>query len=129
MKERAQELKAEARRGRRADKGTGKAPCSRRSPRCRNRIAPWPSGSSDRQGHRASPLAQNLVRDVRVRQGRQGRLLLRGCVEVQIRYATFGFNDEANLDEGAIWPTTFALKELTGTEEARIGALVKKAVS
>ena len=45
------------------------------------------------------------------------------------RYATFGFNDEANLDEGAMWPTSFALKELTATEEARIGALVKKAVS
>jgi uncharacterized protein YdhG (YjbR/CyaY superfamily) len=45
------------------------------------------------------------------------------------RYATFGFNDTANLDEGAMWPTSFALKELTATEEARIAALVKKAVS
>ena len=45
------------------------------------------------------------------------------------RYATFGFSDEANLDEGAMWPTSFALKELTATEEARISALVKKAVS
>ena len=45
------------------------------------------------------------------------------------RYATFGFSDEANLDEGAMWPTAFALKELTAAEEARIGALVKKAVS
>ena len=43
------------------------------------------------------------------------------------RYATFGFNDKANLDEGAMWPTAFALKELTATEEARISALVKKA--
>ena len=45
------------------------------------------------------------------------------------RYATFGFSDTANLDEGALWPTAFALKELTAAEEARIGALVKKAVS
>ena len=45
------------------------------------------------------------------------------------RYMTLGFNEEANLDEGALWPTAFALKELTAAEEARIGALVKKAVS
>ncbi len=45
------------------------------------------------------------------------------------RYATFGFNDKANLDEGAMWPTAFALTELTAADEARIGALVKKAVS
>jgi len=45
------------------------------------------------------------------------------------RYATFGFNDTANLDEGALWPVAFALKELTATEEARISALVKKALS
>ena len=45
------------------------------------------------------------------------------------RYATFGFNDAANLDEGGMWPTSFALKELTATEEAKISALVKKAVS
>jgi uncharacterized protein YdhG (YjbR/CyaY superfamily) len=46
------------------------------------------------------------------------------------RYATLGFSDEANLDdEGVMWPTSFALKELTDTEEAKIGALVKRAVS
>ena len=45
------------------------------------------------------------------------------------RYATFSFSDEANLDEGAMWPTSFALKELTATEEAKISALVKRAVS
>ncbi|HTM26616.1 MAG TPA: hypothetical protein VL225_15570 [Vicinamibacterales bacterium] len=44
------------------------------------------------------------------------------------RYATLGFSDKANLDEGAMWPVAFALKALTATEEARIGALVKKAV-
>ena len=45
------------------------------------------------------------------------------------RYATFGFNDPANLDNGAMWPTSFALKELTAAEEKKIGALVKKAAS
>ena len=45
------------------------------------------------------------------------------------RYSTLGFNDKANLDEGNMWPTAFALKKLTDTEEAKIAALVKKAVS
>ena len=45
------------------------------------------------------------------------------------RYATFGFNDDANLDEGTMWPTSFALTKLTDADEARIRALVKKAVS
>ena len=45
------------------------------------------------------------------------------------RYATFGFNDDANLDEGTMWPTSWALTKLTAADEARIGALVKKAVS
>ena len=45
------------------------------------------------------------------------------------RYATFGFNDGANLDKGAMWPTAFALKKLTAADEKKIAALVKKAVS
>jgi uncharacterized protein YdhG (YjbR/CyaY superfamily) len=45
------------------------------------------------------------------------------------RYATFSFSDKANLDEGAMWPTSFALKELTATEEAKISTLVKRAVN
>jgi hypothetical protein len=45
------------------------------------------------------------------------------------RYATLGFSDKANLDQGAMWPTAFALTNLTAAEEARIGALVKKAAS
>ena len=45
------------------------------------------------------------------------------------RYATFGFSDRAHLDEGSMWPTSFALKELTAAEEARIGALVQQALS
>jgi len=52
-----------------------------------------------------------------------------GAHKFKARYATFGFTDAANLDEGAMWPVTFALKELTATEEAMIRELVKKAVS
>jgi uncharacterized protein YdhG (YjbR/CyaY superfamily) len=51
------------------------------------------------------------------------------AAKFKARYATFGFNDTANLDEGGMWPTSFALKELTAAEEARISALVKNAVS
>ena len=47
----------------------------------------------------------------------------------QARYATFGFNDTANLDEGQFWPTSYALTKLTAAEEAKIAALIKKAVS
>jgi hypothetical protein len=53
----------------------------------------------------------------------------RGGEKFKERYMTLGFNDEANLDEGHLWPIAFALTELTAVEEARIGALVKKAVS
>ncbi len=53
----------------------------------------------------------------------------RSAQKFQERYMTLGFNDEANLDEGHLWPIAFALTKLTAAEEARIGALVKKAVS
>ena len=57
-------------------------------------------------------------------------LLLSKCAQVsRARYATSGFSDKANLDEGTGWPVAFALKELTATDEVKIGALVKKAVS
>jgi uncharacterized protein YdhG (YjbR/CyaY superfamily) len=52
-----------------------------------------------------------------------------GAQKFNSRYATLGFSDKANLDEGSMWATSFALKELTATEEAKIGALVKRAVS
>src|SRR6266849_845309 len=52
-----------------------------------------------------------------------------GAHKFKARYAMFGFSDKANLDEGTVWPVAFALKELTAAAEARIGALVKKAVS
>jgi hypothetical protein len=56
-------------------------------------------------------------------------LFFRGGQIFKERYMTLGFNSKANLDEGAMWPIAFALKELTATEEAKIAALVKKAVS
>ena len=62
---------------------------------------------------------------------RDGKIVcfFKSAQKFNTRYATFGFSDEANLDEGGLWPVEFALKKLTATEEARIVALVKKAVS
>jgi len=54
---------------------------------------------------------------------------LQPALKFKARYATLGFNDKANLDEGAMWPTSYALTELTAADEARIAALVKQAVS
>jgi hypothetical protein len=63
--------------------------------------------------------------------GKDGKVVcfFQTAQKFKTRYATFGFSDKANLDEGAMWPTAFALKGLTPAEEARIAALVKKAVS
>ena len=62
---------------------------------------------------------------------REGKVVcfFQSAQKFNTRYATLGFSDQANLDEGAMWPTAFALKELTAAEEAKIGALVKKAVN
>ena len=62
---------------------------------------------------------------------RDGKVVcfFQSAAKFKTRYATFSFQHDANLDEGSMWPTTFALTALTATEEARIGALVKKAVS
>ncbi len=62
---------------------------------------------------------------------RDGKVVcfFQSAAKFESRYATFGFSDQANLDEGAMWPTSFALKELTPAEEEKIIALVKKAVS
>src|SRR5918992_5138806 len=62
---------------------------------------------------------------------KDGKVLcyFQGAQKFDSRYATLGFSDKANLDEGAMWPTSFALKELTAAEEAKISALVKRAVS
>ena len=84
----------------------------------------------DRQGHRAGAHAQDLVRDARVRQGRQGRLFTsRSAQKFKTRYATLGFSDKANLDDGGMWPTDYALKKLTAADEKRVVALVRQAVS
>ena len=63
--------------------------------------------------------------------GKGGKVVcfFQSAQKFKTRYSTFGFSDKANLDEGSMWPTGFALKELTAADEARIGALVKKAVS
>jgi uncharacterized protein YdhG (YjbR/CyaY superfamily) len=62
---------------------------------------------------------------------RDGKIVcfFQSAQKFKTRYATFGFSDAAKLDEGSLWPVAFALKELTAAEEARISALVKKAVS
>ena len=62
---------------------------------------------------------------------RDGKVIcfFQSAQKFKARYATFGFSDQANLDDGAMWPTSFALKELTAAEEERIAALVKKAVA
>jgi hypothetical protein len=63
--------------------------------------------------------------------GKDGKVVcfFQSAQKFKTRYATFGFSDKANLDEGAMWPTAFALKGLTAAEEVRIAALVKKAVN
>ena len=130
MKERAQELKAAARRGPRAGKADGENDVLAK-------IAEMPE--ADRA------LAERLHAIVKASApalsprtwygmpayAMNGKVVcfFQSAQKFKTRYATFGFSDEANLDEGAMWPTSFALEELTAAEEARIGALVKKAVS
>jgi uncharacterized protein YdhG (YjbR/CyaY superfamily) len=62
---------------------------------------------------------------------RDGKVLcfFQAADKFKARYATFGFDDQANLDDGAVWPTSFALKEITPAVEAKLRELVKKAVS
>jgi uncharacterized protein YdhG (YjbR/CyaY superfamily) len=130
MRERAQELKAVARRGSRAGNGDGEADVLAKIAEMpeRDRVmaerlhaiikASAPALSPRTwYGMPAYAMDGNVV------------CFFQSAQKFKTRYATFGFSDKANLDEGAMWPTSFALKELTTTEEARIGALVKKAVS
>ena len=90
------------------------------------RVDSMRSSKPARQPFRRKP----VVRNARVCQGRRNKVVcfFQSAQKFNLRYATFGFNDTANLDEGAMWPTSFGLKELTATEEARISALVKQAV-
>jgi uncharacterized protein YdhG (YjbR/CyaY superfamily) len=130
MKEHAEELKAEARRGSRADKADGESavltviaamqePDRAMAKRLHAIIKASAPALSPRTWYGMPAYAKD------------GKVVcfFQSAQKFKTRYATFGFSDAANLDEGAMWPTAFALKELTAAEEARIGALVKKAVS
>ncbi len=129
MKERAQEVKA-ARRGRRADKADGESAVLAK-------IAEMPK--RDRvMAERLHAVIKASAPDLAPRTwygmpayAKDGKVVcfFQSADKFKSRYATFGFNDTANLDEGAMWPTSFALKELTPAVEAKIGKLVKKAVS
>src|SRR5213593_1430997 len=130
MKERVQELKAAARRGPRADKADGESAVLAR-------IAEMPE--PDRaMGERLHAIIKASAPALSPRlwygmpaYAKDGKVVcfFQCAQKFNTRYATLGFNDAANLDEGALWPVAFALTELTAAEEARIGALVKKAAS
>jgi uncharacterized protein YdhG (YjbR/CyaY superfamily) len=127
MKERAQELKAAARRGKQADEESALLA----------KIAEMPE--SDRaMAERlhavikaSAPALSSKLWYGMPGYAKDGKVVcfFQSAHKFNSRYATFGFNDTANLDEGTMWPTAFALMELTAADEARIGALVKKAVS
>jgi uncharacterized protein YdhG (YjbR/CyaY superfamily) len=130
MKERAQELKAEARRGPRADKADGESAVL-----AKLAGMPEPDRAMGKRLHAiikasAPALSPRLWYGMPA-YAKDGKVVcfFQSAKKFKTRYATLGFSDAANLDEGAIWPVAFALKELTAAEEARIGALVKKAVS
>jgi hypothetical protein len=130
MKERAQELKAEASRGPRADKAGGESDVLAKIAEM-----PEPDRAMGKRLHAiikasAPALSPKLWYGMPA-YAKDGKVVcfFQSAQKFNTRYATFGFNDTANLDEGAMWPTAFALKELTADDEARIGALVKKAVS
>ena len=130
MKERTKELKAEARRGSRAGKADGESDVLAK-------LAEMPK--PDRaMGERLHALIKAVAPDLTPRTwygmpayAKDGKVLcfFTPASKFKERYATFGFNATANLDEGTMWPTAFALTELTADDEERIGALVKKAVS
>jgi len=130
MKEHAQELKAAARRGPGADKADGESAVLAK-------IAEMPE-PDHAMGERLHAVIKASAPDLSPRlwygmpaYEKDGKVVcfFQSAQKFKTRYATFGFSDKANLDEGAMWPTAFALTELTAAGEARIGALVKKAVS
>ena len=130
MKERAQELKAAARRPR-AGKADGESDVLAKIAEM-----PEPDRAMAKRLHAiikasAPALSPKTWYGMPAYANDDGKIVcfFRSADKFKDRYATFGFNDAANLDDGAMWPTSFALKELTAAEEARIGALVKKAVS
>ena len=130
MKERAQELKAEARRGPRADKADGESAVLAKIAEMQG-----PDRAMAKRLHAiikaSAPALSPKTWYGMPAYAKDGKVVcyFQSAQRFKSRYATFGFSDEANLDEGAMWPTSFALTELTAAEEARIAALVKKAVS
>jgi uncharacterized protein YdhG (YjbR/CyaY superfamily) len=131
MKERAQELKAEARRSSRASKkADGESDVLAKIAEMQG-----PDRAMAKRLHAiikaSAPALSPKTWYGMPAYAKDGKVVcfFQSAQKFQSRYAMFGFSDKANLDEGAMWPTSFALKELTAAEEARIGALVKKAVS
>jgi uncharacterized protein YdhG (YjbR/CyaY superfamily) len=130
MKERAKEMKAAAGRGRRGAKADGESDVLAK-------IAELPD--PDRAlGERLHAIVKANAPDLEPRlwygqpaYAKDGNVVcfFQPASKFKARYATLGFNDRANLDDGAMWPTAFALTKLTATDEKRIAALVKKAVS
>jgi hypothetical protein len=130
IKARAKELKADARRGPRGDKSDGE-----RAVLAKIAEMPEPDRAMGERLHAiikasAPALSPRLWYGMPA-YAKDGKVVcfFQGAHKFKSRYATFGFDEAANLDEGAIWPTAFALTELTAADEARIGGLVKKAVS
>jgi len=132
MKERAQELKAEARRGPRAKKDEADGESDVLS-----KIAalPEPDRAMATRLHAivkaSAPALSAKTWYGMPAYAKDGNVVcfFQSAQKFKTRYATLGFSDKANLDEGAMWPTAFALTQLTAADEARIGALVKKAVA
>jgi uncharacterized protein YdhG (YjbR/CyaY superfamily) len=130
MKERAQELKAEARRGSRAKKTDGESDLLAKIAEM-----PEPDRAMAERLHAiieaSAPALSPRTWYGMPAYAKDGKVVcyFLSAHRFKSRYATFGFNDAAHLDEGAMWPTSFALTELTAADEARIGALVRKAVS
>jgi uncharacterized protein YdhG (YjbR/CyaY superfamily) len=124
MKERAQELKAEARR---ADGERAVLDAIGGMPQADRALAERVHAIVKASAPDLSPKTWYGMPAY----AREGKVVcfFQSADKFKSRYATIGFNDTANLDEGAMWPTAFALEELTVAEEAKIGALVKKAVS
>ena len=130
MKERAQELKADARRGPRAHQADGESDVLAKIAEM-----PEPDRAMANRLHAlikvSAPALSPKTWYGMPAYAKDGKVVcfFQGAQKFRSRYATFGFSDAANLDEGAMWPTSFALKELTAAEETRISALVKKALS
>jgi len=130
MKDRAEELKAEARRGPRAKTADGESDVLAKIAEM-----PDPDRTMATRLHAlikaSAPALSPKTWYGMPAYARDGKVIcfFQSAQKFKSRYATFGFSDAANLDEGAMWPTSFALKELTAADEARIIALVKKAVS